>query len=203
MTRAGFPRKVVLQRFEAIDHANVSRLGFSRRRFPQSMYDTYQSFCIDYDKPFDETEAQRFQFIGTAVFEASPKIFKEVPETLGRLSSRGVRLILATKGDPEIQERRIETSRLGHYFQRTYILAHKQVTEFEQIVADCNIDASNGWSIGNSVKSDINPALAVGLSAIWIPYRTWGYEDEEPVVSSRLHEAKSIREVPRIIFSER
>jgi FMN phosphatase YigB (HAD superfamily) len=52
------------------------------------------------------------------------------------------------------------------------------------------------------MKSDINPALKIGMTAIWIPRRTWGFEEEEPFDKQRLFKARSIKEVPRILKSQ-
>lgn len=202
MHYAGFPRDEVRRRFETIDHANVSTLGFSKQRFPQSMRDTYETLCIEYARPFDEAKAQRVLSIGATVFEASPRIFAGVDETLAELRAEQVRLLLATKGDREVQARRVDSSCLRHYFDRVYILDDKGTREFEWIVAEEAIDVSSGWSVGNSARSDINPALAVGLHAIWVPYRTWIYEDEEPLANPRLRTAKSLREVSRIVLGD-
>jgi putative hydrolase of the HAD superfamily len=202
MAEAGFPLEGVRQRLEVIDHANVSRFGFSKERFPQSMWDTYHSLCNYYGRRFDDTKARRIQSIGAAVFEAQPRIFDGVSASLSELQAHHVRLILATKGDREVQQQRLDASHLRHYFDRVYILPDKGTREFRAIVMEEKLELSAGWSVGNSARSDINPALAVGLRAIWIPNKTWMYEDEEPAASPRLYRVESIREVPGIVLRE-
>jgi len=203
MVRAGFSRKEVRDRFETIDHANVPKLGFSKRRFPQSMFETYRALCFEHAKHFDRSIARRARAIGTRVFDVSPRILRGVNETLSKLRAQGVRLVLATKGDSALQRHRIKQSGLRHYFDRVYIFPRKGTTEFKRILGAERLDHSISWSIGNSIKSDINPALAAGINAIWIPRKTWVYEDEEPVANARLCMARSIREVPGIIFRRR
>src|SRR5262245_6509035 len=105
-----FPRDAAKSTFEEIDHGNVSRFGFSRLRFPQSMVDTYQFLCSTHNRRFDEETARRVRSIGARVFEVSPKVMEGVRETLFELVERGSRLILATKGDHEVQEQRVESS---------------------------------------------------------------------------------------------
>lgn len=200
MEGAGFPPEAARERLEAIDQANVSRLGFSKRRFPQSMRDTYKALCIAYSRRFEEEKAAGVEAIGASVFNVSPRVVEGVREALDELRASGLKLVLATKGDREVQEQRVESSRLRQYFDRVYVLAHKGAKEFQEIVTEAGMDASRAWSVGNSVRSDINPALAVGLHAIWIPNKTWVYEHEEPVASPRLHRAESIREVPDIVL---
>ena len=55
------------------------------------------------------------------------------------------------------------------------------------------------WSIGNSIKSDINPALRIGMKAILLQNITWGFEDEEPFEKERLFKAKSMNEAFTIL----
>jgi len=103
----------------------------------------------------------------------------EVPETLQYLSQRH-RLILVTKGDPAEQSGKVERSGLKKYFRATEIVAEKNAVVYGHVAQkyDCNHDTT--WMIGNSPKSDINPALAAGLHAIFVPHGdTWILEHEE------------------------
>ena len=199
MLLSGFPLEDTRTRFENIDHANVLRLGFSKKRFPQSMCDTYRALCADFGRPVDKRMARLVQRIGLAVFEKSPIIIDGVREVLSELKRSDVRLLLATKGDREVQDQRLRTSGLQTYFSRIQILEEKGISEFKQLISEEHIDPAHGWSVGNSVRSDINPALAAGLSAIWIPRETWVYEKATPTPSNQLHVARSIREVPTIV----
>jgi putative hydrolase of the HAD superfamily len=110
------------------------------------------------------------------------------------------RLILLTKGDFTVQESRIEGSGLKDFFCSIRILPHKSVEDFRRAILDNELDAGASWSIGNSLKSDINPALAVGLSAIWIPHDTWDAEVDAEVRSARLFKLDSLRECPKVLI---
>jgi len=200
MAKLGFRPDKVRERFETIDHANVKKRGFSKSRFPRSMAETYRAFCVDNRVAIDNSIARRARYIGGKVFRASPRILDEVVDTLSELRARKIRLLLATKGERDVQERRVEQSGLRYLFDRVFIFGHKGREEFEHILLEEDIDASKGWSVGNSIKSDINPALTVGLNAIWIPQNTWAYEEERPIVSSRLYKVQSIRQITEIIL---
>jgi len=202
MQQTGFPLEDVKARFETIDHANVSKLGFSKERFPRSMRDTYSALCTEYARPFDKETDDFVQKIGSAVFQASPRILDGVTTVLSKLQANNVRLILATKGDREVQEKRVQISGLRSYFDSVHILSDKGLKEFVRLIQTESVPIQNGWSVGNSARSDINPALAAGLNAIWIPRETWVHEEAEVAVSSRLHVAKSILEVPVIILQK-
>jgi len=201
MSYAGFPPHEVERRFESIDRANVSTFGFSKHRFPQSMWDTYSALCADYAMRFDDGKAAHFRSIGESVFQTTPPLFDGVLEVLSELQWLHMMLILATKGDPVIQQHKVEASGLAPYFDRIYVVPDKNTREFTRIVTECQLDVRGSWSIGNSVRADINPALAVGLNTIWIPNTTWDHEDEEPISNERFHRALSIKDVPLIIIS--
>jgi putative hydrolase of the HAD superfamily len=203
MQHLGFPSEDVKIKFETMDHSNVARLGFSRTRFPQSMRDTYEHFCADYSRPFDDATARRAYEIGLSVFQASPRIFPGVRQTLSMLRRRNVRLLLATKGDRQVQRLRVSASGLRRYFHQVHIFDDKGVREYRRLLRQEHIEPSHAWSVGNSIKSDIKPALAVGLNAIWIPRETWIYEAADFEPTALLYTAKSIRDVPRIVLEKR
>ena len=103
----------------------------------------------------------------------------EVPETLEYLSQRH-RLILVTKGAQAEQSGKVERSRVNKYFAATEIVAEKNAEVYGQIAQKYECDHDSTWMIGNSPKSDINPALAAGLHAIFVPHGdTWILEHEE------------------------
>lgn len=200
MERLGFPSEDASNRFEATDHANVSLFGFSKQRFPRSMHDTYAALCEAFGRRFDMDKASQALRIGESVFEQSPVIYDGVVETLSELRENGIRLLLATKGDQEVQTLRVDSSGLRPYFEHIYVLKDKGLREFQQMISDANIALPSGWSVGNSARSDINPALAAGLKAIWIHRDTWIYERVEVASATDLHVAKSITEVPGIVL---
>lgn len=200
MEKVKFARRESIDLFESIDRRNVERFGFSRRRFPQSMIDTYRALCLAHDRRIDRSVAQRIRRAGERVFQATPRLLKGARETLSKLRARGLRMVLATKGDRAVQVRRIAQSGLRQFFERVYVLPEKGAKEFRQIVRAEKGDPSRSWSIGNSIRSDINPALAAGLNVIWVPRETWIYEEERPTKKRGFHRAKSIEDVPAIVL---
>jgi putative hydrolase of the HAD superfamily len=202
MERLGFDPTEVETRFEKIDFENVRLHGFSKARFPTSMSYTYQVLSGDYNKVVDKNIEKRVEAIGYSTFGKKPRVFSGVTEVLRTLRETELRVILATKGDQEVQEEKISFSNLRSYFDRIYIFPEKGERDLRKIVNECNLDPEVSWSIGNSVKSDINPALKIGMRAIWIPKRTWGFEEEEPVDKQRLFRVRSIKDVLRILKSQ-
>jgi putative hydrolase of the HAD superfamily len=200
MEKCGFPSTEVSPAFEMRDHANVAKYAFSKHRFPQSMRDTYIAFCASYGRRVNAKIANRALKIGQTVFQRTPTIIAGVEKALDSLARNQVKLLLATKGDKEIQSLRVQKSGLRPYFDRIYLLQEKGIQDFKRIISKENISHPQGWSVGNSAKSDINPALAAGLNAVWVRRDTWMYESAEVVESSRLHIVRSIDEVPAIVL---
>jgi putative hydrolase of the HAD superfamily len=111
-----------------------------------------------------------------------PKILDGVPETLAYLTTRH-RLILFTKGEPAEQAAKVERSGLQGFFEAIEIVAEKDAKTYSLLVNKHKIVKTQGWMIGNSPRSDINPAMQIGLNAVYIPHQhTWALE-HEPVVS--------------------
>ncbi|MCS7315951.1 MAG: HAD hydrolase-like protein [Bryobacterales bacterium] len=107
-----------------------------------------------------------------------------VAETLPYLAARHT-LILFTKGHPDEQQSKVERSGLGRYFDRTAVVREKDAPTYRRMVSELALDPARVWMVGNSPKSDVNPALEAGLRAIYIPHpRTWSLE-QEPIRDGR------------------
>jgi putative hydrolase of the HAD superfamily len=102
-----------------------------------------------------------------------------VEETLEYLSGRHS-LTLFTKGDPEEQKLKLDRSGLGIYFGHTAIVKEKDARSYAALIRERALDPAHTWMIGNSPKSDINPALEAGIHAVFVPHeRTWTLERAE------------------------
>ena len=93
-----------------------------------------------------------------------------MPETLQYLGERH-HLIMMTKGNPAEQSGKVERSGLKEYFSAVEIVAEKDESTYRSAIAKYALPADTTWMVGNSPKSDINPALAAGLHAVFIPAR--------------------------------
>src|SRR5437588_249035 len=94
-----------------------------------------------------------------------PKILDGVPETLAYLTERH-RLILFTKGEPAEQAAKVERSGLQGFFEFIEIVPEKDTQTYGGLVRKHKIVKAHGWMIGNRPRSDINPAMQVGLNAV-------------------------------------
>jgi putative hydrolase of the HAD superfamily len=120
-----------------------------------------------------------------------------VAETLASLQGR-YRLVMITKGDLLNQEQKLARSGLGDRFDAIEIVSEKDAGTYRRIAARHGIAVDDAVMIGNSLKSDVLPALEAGLWGVHIPYHiTWAHERAEPPADSpRFARLDSIRELP-------
>lgn len=123
-----------------------------------------------------------------------------VDQALSALEQR-YRLILVTKGDVFDQERKLAASGLAEYFSAIEIVGDKDVTTYERVFARHTEGASHTVMVGNSLRSDIVPALAAGAYAVYVPHDlTWAYEHaEEPAPSSRYARVSHLGELEAVL----
>jgi putative hydrolase of the HAD superfamily len=89
-------------------------------------------------------------------------------------------LTLFTKGHADEQKLKVDRSGLGRYFNHTAIVKEKDARSYAALIGERALDRADTWMIGNSPKSDINPALEAGIHAVFVPHeRTWTLEREE------------------------
>jgi putative hydrolase of the HAD superfamily len=112
-----------------------------------------------------------------------PRVFPGVPLILKKLAAR-YRLYVLTKGNISEQEQKLQKSGLMPYFKEAFVETEKDITTYRRILREKKWPASDVCMIGNSPKSDINPALQLGMCAIFIPYpHTWVLDDE-PIIDA-------------------
>jgi len=122
-----------------------------------------------------------------------------VPETLAYLNSRQHHLIVMTKGDITEQSGKVDRSGVKDYFAAVEIVAEKKSATYREIVSKYRLGPETTWMIGNSPRSDINPALAAGINAVFVPHdMTWVLEHETvdaPPDGVRLLQVESFSEL--------
>ena len=119
-----------------------------------------------------------------------------VEETLQRLQDYPYRLVVFTKGELQDQENKLKRSGLARYFSHVEITSDKTEREFRQLCEHLGIQPEELLMVGNSLKSDIAPALAIGALAIHIPFHvTWQLEHFEDIEHPRLMKIAHFNEI--------
>ncbi|MFH1072252.1 MAG: HAD hydrolase-like protein [Nanoarchaeota archaeon] len=153
--------------------------GFYKEIFAQAFVETYRKLCaLSKLEPIKETEEQVFQ-LGMSVFDPENyqnTVLPGVIETLNFLLEKGDEILVYTKGPEDSQRMKIEVNGLTTFFPNPIITHNKHHDQLKKIIGAR--DKERTFKVGNSVKSDINPALAAGIRAIHIPAETWSHEDE-------------------------
>jgi putative hydrolase of the HAD superfamily len=186
----------------AIDLKNVELMGLSPDRFPKSSMEALDELSRRHGTALDASVLQRVYDVSASVFDAPAPLMPSSRRVLGCLQRSNYRLALLTKGDLEVQRMRVVKSGLSGYFERIEIVPTKSSETFLSLLHDLGEEPSRAWSVGNSYRSDIEPALRAGLSAIWIDAHVWGFEKSSPGLDSlagNLHVAESLSEVPDLL----
>lgn len=147
----------------------------------------------------DDTRAElraKAREIGTRLIERHCELLPGVEDTLRELSRRHV-LMLFTKGARAEQLRKLDRSGLAPLFSLVETPREKDVEAYRRLIAQAQLGTERTFMIGNSPRSDINPALRAGLRAVYIPYpHTWELEHEELIpAEGRFVELGSFRDL--------
>ncbi|MEW5978010.1 MAG: HAD family hydrolase [Acidobacteriota bacterium] len=180
----GLNRSVARETLNAVERKNTVSNGYGVRNFIASLKESLSLLLGSADGV--PVHAAAIDRMALPILDHPIEFLDGVQETLRHLHARH-RTILFTKGDREEQGRKIDESGVKPFFHATEIVREKDPDSFQQVMERHGLDPSRTWMIGNSPKSDINPALAVGMGAIFIPHhRTWDLEKEEVATSERV-----------------
>jgi putative hydrolase of the HAD superfamily len=155
----------------------VERLmGYGSTNFTRSLVETYRRLA---EKDLQDEDIQQIRQFGEQIRSHPLQLLDGVKETLAYLSPRHD-LVLLTKGDLEEQTLKVERSGIEQCFRHIVIVPEKDVATYHRVARELRLDPKQTWMVGNSPRSDINPSLAAGLNAVYIPHpHTWRLEHEE------------------------
>lgn len=163
----------VRQALNAVERETILAHGYGLSSFTRSLVDCFQRLSPEH---FSEEKQARIEGFARSIAEREIELLPGVPETLAALASRH-RLILMTKGNHAEQADKFARSGLSPYFSAVEIAAEKDPATYREVLARHQLDRATAWMIGNSPKSDINPALAAGLNAVHLFHKdTWVLE---------------------------
>lgn len=161
---------------DEIEIANAKIHGYGSVNFGRNLAQCYRHLA---ERNIADDDLQKVMGFAARILDHPMEVMAGVPETLEYLASRHD-LTLFTKGNAEEQKLKLDRSGLGIYFGHAEIVKEKDAQSYRGLVEQRELDPERTWMIGNSPKSDINPALEVGLKAVFIPHpHTWRLEHEE------------------------
>lgn len=165
----------VREHLNHVEHATIAERGYGLTSFRHSLVVCFEELT---DRPMTEEKRERILSFAQAIAEHEIELLPGVAETLAELAERH-RVLLVTKGNPMEQRDKLERSGLARFFGDVEVLPEKHEDAYRSLARHHGCEASRTWMIGNSPRSDINPALAAGLHAVFIPHDfTWVLERE-------------------------
>jgi putative hydrolase of the HAD superfamily len=161
---------------DGIEAVNARVHGYGSLNFGRNLQQTYRRLC---ERDISEPDLAIVMSFAERILEQPLQLIDGVTETLEYLASKHD-LTLLTKGHPEEQKLKLDRSGLGVYFGHTAIVGEKDERAYSALIASRGLRPEVTWMIGNSPRSDVNPALGAGINAVYIPHpRTWILEKEE------------------------
>ncbi len=169
------PPAEVRDHFNGMEHTRVQVHGYGTKSFRKSMAACLQELAGR--EPCD-AEHRQLDTLAASIATAPIELLPGVRQTLEELATRH-RLVLVTKGDPEEQLEKLDRSGLAPLFDAAEVVREKHRATYQDLRSRHRLNAATTWMLGNSPKSDINPALAAGLHTVFLPHRnTWVLEHE-------------------------
>ncbi|MET3647566.1 putative hydrolase of the HAD superfamily [Phyllobacterium ifriqiyense] len=185
------------QRLLEVEKRNLESYGFGIKGFTLSLVET----------AVEVTEGKVPATIIAEILDAGREMLRHpvqtlphVAETLEQLTGR-YKLVLVTKGDLFDQERKLAQSGLGDFFDAIEIVSNKDTGTYERVFSRHGNGAERGLMIGNSLKSDIVPAIEAGAWGIFVPHElTWVLEHvEAPIENPRFRQIEHLGQLTTLL----
>lgn len=185
------------------DIAGVAKSGFVSTHFPKSLIHTWNHFSNLTGREASKEEEDQLWKLGMSVYEMEVEPYPGMIDTLNQLRDEGHELYLYTGGEAVIQQRKIDQMKLKEYFDdRIFIRQHKSIDALEDILKQLDLDRLHTWMIGNSLRTDVLPALTNGIHAIYLKQPTeWSFNivDLDVKPQGAFYTIKKLTEVPSTI----
>ncbi|MCI4061529.1 HAD family hydrolase [Micromonospora sp. R77] len=159
-----------------IERANAVAHGYGSKVFLRSLGECLEKLRA---RPATERERREIDELASALVGHTVELMPGVAATLDDLATRH-ELLLLTKGDREEQQRKLDACGLLHHFRAAHIVREKNADTYRWLAREHDFAPADAWMIGNSPRSDILPARAAGMNAVFIPNaNTWVLEHDE------------------------
>jgi putative hydrolase of the HAD superfamily len=172
-----FTPQQVRGRLNEVERESIKTHGYGIHSFANALCQTFECLSVE---ALTLDLREQIRAFALRIAEHPVEIIVGVPETLQHLRAHEHHLILMTKGNPAEQISKVERSGLKEYFAAVEVVAEKNAGAYHSVAEKYGLDADVTWMVGNSPRSDVNPALEAGLHAVFVPHdMTWVLEHEE------------------------
>jgi putative hydrolase of the HAD superfamily len=185
------------ERLEAAERRNLGAYGFGVKGFTLSMIETAIEVT---EGRVPATVIADLIAAGRDMLEHPIQLLPQVRATVTALAA-DYRVVLITKGDLLDQERKLAQSGLGDLFHGVEIVSHKTADAYRAIFARHGTGADQALMVGNSLKSDVIPALEAGAWGVHVPHGlTWALEAADPPTGHpRFHVLDDLGRLPALV----
>ncbi|MDM7978981.1 MAG: HAD family hydrolase [Rhizobium sp.] len=189
----------VSERLLEAEKRNLAHYGFGIKGFTLSMIETALEIT---EGRVPSSVISEILGIGRDLLSHPVECLPHARDTLEALSGKYF-LVLITKGDLFDQERKLAQSGLGDYFDAVEIVSDKTATTYRRVFGKHGEGPERSMMIGNSLKSDIVPAIAAGAWGVFVPHElTWVLEHvDKPEEAPRFREIPDLGHVPDLVMS--
>lgn len=191
-------RQQVEETLYATEMGNLDRYGYGIKSFTLSMIETAVALS---EGAISGRQVAQILESAKGMLAAEPLLLEGAREAVAALAGEH-RLMLLTKGDLLDQQRKLARSGLAPHFSLVEVVSDKSEASYAALLARHQVAAARFLMVGNSMRSDIRPVLALGGTAVHIPYHiTWAHEmvhDPLPDLNG-YYELESISELPALV----
>lgn len=194
LMEAYLPRHTTARELLKTEIENIELYGYGIKAFVLSMIETALKIS-EHTIPLNTID--KIIQLGRDMMTKPVIIIPGVEEVLHSFQNK-YRLVMATKGDLLDQERKLKKSGLEKYFHHIEIMSEKKEADYQKLIRHLDIKPSEFAMIGNSIKSDVLPVLALGGTGIHVPFHTtWAHETVEAEIDNpNFYEVASISLLP-------
>jgi putative hydrolase of the HAD superfamily len=184
-----------------VERANLALYGYGAKAFTLSMVETAIEIAGD---ELEIADVRALLEAGKELLAHPVELLPGARAAVEAVAERGLPILLITKGDLFHQQSKVARSGFGELVDAVEIVAEKDVASYDKVLRRNAVDPAGFCMIGNSLRSDAAPVLALGGWAVHVPHElTWALEspDDEAEVRSnaRFREAATLAEVPALL----
>ena len=155
------------ERLLAVERRNLGLFGYGVKGFTLSMIEAAVEVT---GGRIGGSEVQELIELGRRMLETPVVLLDGAEEAVEQLADAGLPLVLLTKGDLFDQETRVARAGIAHRFWQVEVVSEKDEATYRRVLHRLDVDPTEFLMVGNSMRSDVLPALAIGAAAVWVPY---------------------------------
>ena len=186
----------VHDRLYAIEARNIALFGYGVKGMTLSMIEAAVAIT---DSRISAGDLHRIVELGKALLQHPVELLPDIRDAVEAIAAEHA-VVLITKGDLFHQEAKVKQSGLADLFRRIEIVSEKDVPTYARVLSEFDLPAERFAMIGNSLRSDIAPVLALGGCGVHMPYHlTWTHEtlaDLPADAGARVRTASTPAELP-------